>query len=133
MAGALVLPPLMKSSAQTPAGARTPEQIEADMRAIDKELVAVLPSPMLMGDAQFRKEDSAKVIPVFRKMIRLFEEIERIDQESAAAAHTQRLRYSAYSASFGDPEAIKFLEDLAKSNSTDAVAAKSKKVEKSTR
>ncbi len=97
--------------ATEPKQARSVTAIQADLMAANSALRESMPSLKSIGDAKFRKEKSAAVLPPLKKMIVLLDEIGTTQNEPAAAK--ARLQMMGIAAVFGDEESTKTLTDVA--------------------
>ena len=97
--------------ATEPKQARSVKAIQADLMEANSALRESMPSLKSIGDAKFRKEKSATVLPPLKKMIVLLDEIGTTQNEPAAAK--ARLQMMGIAAVFGDEESTKTLTDVA--------------------
>jgi len=114
-----------------PAGAATTqsglEAIHADLMRIMKEFQELLPSPVMIGDAQFRKENGAKLAPALMKLANQYGELVATQKgEIKERLETGRFSMLGYAMALGDKDAEKMLtEAAAGKNAKLALEAKS--------
>lgn len=105
-------------------GKRTPEQVEADLRATGEELKKVLGDPEVMLDAAQRKAAAPKAIPIMKRMVAGFDEMVAIQPEAKAEINDARMEFTTILSLFGDADSTAALERLAKGQGTEAIEAK---------
>jgi thiol-disulfide isomerase/thioredoxin len=116
-------------AAQAPAapanGKRTPEQVEADLRATGDELKMVFASPDVLLDPAQRKALAPKAIPLMKRMVAAFDEMLVLQPEGKAQIDDARMEFTTILSLFGDADAAATLDRVAKSGrGTEAVEAR---------
>jgi thiol-disulfide isomerase/thioredoxin len=120
-----------KPAASQPAG-RSVDELMKDLSALDEKITNLMPTPQLLGDADFRGGDGQKVASILKEAIRVMADLEKAVKsdpklkdvtELADDVHGGRLHAMAYAAILGDKESTGALEALAKEKSADGLAA----------
>jgi prepilin-type processing-associated H-X9-DG protein len=114
--------PVMPAATQ-----RGAAEIQKEMKVTAAKLNEVLPSPGLIGDARFRKENGAKAVPVLRRLADLQGELAAAQGgEWGLALETMRLQTLGRAMAAGDKDAEKKLTEAAASkDANEALRAKS--------
>jgi prepilin-type processing-associated H-X9-DG protein len=119
--------PAAVDSVMPAAPQRGAAEIQEDMKVTATKLAEVLPSPKLLGDAEFRKENATKVLPLLRKLADLQGELAATPGvEWRRGLEMQRLPMLGLAMALGDKDAEKKLrESAASKDANEALWAKS--------
>ncbi len=129
--GGVLLTPFLR--AQSSAGAtktRDPQDVIKDQEAIDDKIMAIMSTPRLLADPDFRTGDGQKVIPLMRQLISVTRELEASAKSKdipdlLEQATVDRYNFMAFAAALGDKETTSSLESEAGGKGDSAVAARS--------
>ena len=122
--------PEAPANKETPAaspGERDEKAVIADLRDAKDKLSAAMPSISAIGDADFRKESGAKLIPLVLHTSDLLKELAALekDDEVRQGLNDDRCQYLALLVALGDDNAATVLEKDAAGNDAKNVVAKS--------
>jgi hypothetical protein len=125
-----VAKPEAPANKETPAaspGERDEKAVIADLRDAKEKLSAAMPSISAIGDADFRKESGAKLIPLVLHTSNLLKELAALekDDEVRQGLDDDRCQYLALLVALGDDNAATVLEKDAAGNDAKNVGAKS--------
>jgi thiol-disulfide isomerase/thioredoxin len=112
----------------TAPGARSQEAIVKDLTATQAKLQELMPSLVSVADPAFRAgADGQKALPLLKKMVGYFKELEGTisDATQRGGLRTNRYRFEALIAAFGDKDTLFELETTSKGNGPEAISAKS--------
>jgi thiol-disulfide isomerase/thioredoxin len=108
------------------AAARTPEAINADIRNQFDAVRQVMSDPSTLTDAAKRSAAAPKAIPVFKKILADFSELETVDPSTKDQVAPAQAEFTMFLALMGDSEAAKTLQTQADSkDSAESLQGKS--------
>jgi thiol-disulfide isomerase/thioredoxin len=119
--------PANKEAPAASPGERDEKAVIADLRDAKEKLSAAMPSISAIGDADFRKESGAKLIPLVLHTSGLLKELAALekDDEVRQGLNDDRCQYLALLVALGDDNAATVLEKDAAGNDAKNVVAKS--------
>jgi thiol-disulfide isomerase/thioredoxin len=135
LGAAMILPGALKgagSGNKPGAGARNINDLMKEIMGLDEKITGVLPSPVLLADAEYRAGEGQKALPLLKDLAERMAEMEKVIrgdpslkgmQEVADDVHAARFQALAFAAALGDKEVTAGLEAQAKERSADGVAA----------
>jgi thiol-disulfide isomerase/thioredoxin len=119
--------PAAKGAPQAAAGERDEKAVLADLRDAKEKLTAAMPSISAIGDADFRKESAAKLMPLVQRASDLLKELAALekDDEVRQGLNDDRCQFLALLVALGDDDATAVLKKEATGNDPKNLPAKS--------